>query len=63
MKADSHVSRGSALIGAVRLKTRRTEVSSWLAGSWAVDHRESGRVLVYGRECINRRCILCNVTP
>ena len=32
-------------------------------GSWAVDLRESGRVLVYSRQGMNRRCKLCNVTP
>ena len=63
MKAESHVSRGSPLIGAARPKMRRREVSSWLTGSWSVDFRESGCVSVYSKECINRRCKLCNVTP
>ena len=30
--------------------------------SWAVDFRESGRILAYSEECMNPRCKLCNGT-
>ena len=64
MTADNHVSRGSPLIGAARQSLRR---ANWLdqprgSGSWAVDFRESGRILAYSEECINPRCKLCNGT-
>ena len=55
MTADSHVSRGSPLIGAAR---QSLPPGDWFdatrgSGSWTVDFRESGRILAYSEECIN----------
>ena len=49
MTADSHVSRGSPLIGAAR---QSLPPANWFDqprgwGSWRVDFRESGRILSY----------------